>query len=107
MQSPSRLMPFKKGEFGGIDGKASAYYAEDKPNPGLSPGLGRSPGEENGNPLQYSCLENLMDRGAWYNGTVHAVAKSQRGLSNFTFLSLSTNIHKEREKKMTHRENAT
>ena len=40
------------------------------------PGLGRSPGEGNGNPLQYSCLENPMDRGAWW-ATVHGVAKSQ------------------------------
>ena len=41
----------------------------------LIPGLGRSPGERNGNPLQYSCLENPMDRGAWW-ATVHGVAKS-------------------------------
>ena len=47
---------------GGSDGKASAYKAGD---PGLIPGLGRSPGEGNGNPLQYSCLENPMDRGTW------------------------------------------
>ena len=47
---------------GGADGKASAYNAEDL---GLIPGSGRSPGEGNGNPLQYSCLENPMDRGAW------------------------------------------
>ena len=47
---------------GGSDGKASVYNAGD---PGLSPGLGRSPGEGNGNPLQYYCLENPMDRGAW------------------------------------------
>ena len=43
---------------------------------GLIPGLGRSPGGEHGNPLQYSCLENPMDRGAWL-ATVHGVAKSQ------------------------------
>ena len=42
----------------------------------LIPGLGRSPGEGNGNPLQYSCLENPMDRGAWWS-TVHGVGKSQ------------------------------
>ena len=42
---------------------------------GLIPGSERSPGEGNGNPLQYSCLENLMDRGAW-QATVHGVAKS-------------------------------
>ena len=47
---------------GGSGGKASAYSAGD---PGSIPGLGRSPGEGNGNPLQYSCLENPMDGGAW------------------------------------------
>ena len=47
---------------GGSDGKASACNMGD---PGLIPGLGRSPGEGNGNPLQYSCLENPRDRGAW------------------------------------------
>ena len=47
---------------GGSDGKASARNAG---GPGLIPGLGRSPGEGNGNLLQYSCLENPMDRGAW------------------------------------------
>ena len=46
----------------GSDGKASAYNVGD---PGLIPGLGRSPGEGNGNPLRYSCLENPMDGGAW------------------------------------------
>ena len=45
-------------------------------DPGLIPGLGRSPAEGNGNPLQYSCLENPMDRGACW-ATVHKVAKSQ------------------------------
>ena len=47
---------------GGSDGKVSAYNAGD---PGSIPGLGRSSGEGNGNPLQYSCLENPMDGGAW------------------------------------------
>ena len=47
---------------GGSDGKASACNAGD---PGLSPGSGRSPGEGNGNPLQYSFLDNSMDRKAW------------------------------------------
>ena len=47
---------------GGSDGKVSAYNAGDL---GLIPGLGRFPGEGNGHPLQYSCLENPMDRGAW------------------------------------------
>ena len=48
------------------------------------PGSGRSPGEGNGNPLQYSCLENLMDGGAWW-AAVHGVAKSRTRLSDFTF----------------------
>ena len=47
---------------GGSDGKASAYNVED---PGSVPGLGRSPGEGNGSPLQYSSLENSMDGGVW------------------------------------------
>ena len=53
--------------------------AGDIKDAGLDPGVGRSPGEEDGNPLQYSCLENPMDGGAW-RATVHRVAKSQ-GLS--------------------------
>ena len=57
---------------GGSDGKVSAHNVGD---PGSIPGLGRSPGEGNGHPLQYSCLENPMDRGAW-QATVHGVAKS-------------------------------
>ena len=52
---------FKIPPPGASDGKASAYNAGD---PGSIPGLGRSPGEGNGNPLQHSCLENPMDRGA-------------------------------------------
>ena len=58
---------------GGSDGKESACNVGD---PGLIPGLGRSPGEGHGNPLQYSCLENPMDRGA-LQVTVHGVAKTQ------------------------------
>ena len=58
---------------GGSDGKESACSAGD---PGSIPGLGRSPGEGNGNPMQYSCLENPMDGGTWQT-TVHGVAKSQ------------------------------
>ena len=54
---------------------------------GSIPGSGRSPGEGNGNPLQYSCLENPMDGEAWW-ATVHGVAKSQTGLSNLTFTFL-------------------
>ena len=66
---------------GGSDGKASAYNVGD---PGSIPGSGRSPGEGNGNPLSYSCLENPMDGGAWW-ATVHGVPKSQTRLSGFTF----------------------
>ena len=56
---------------------------------GSIPGWGRSPGEGNGNPLQYSCLENPMDGGAWW-ATVHGVAKSQTRLSDLTNLTLAT-----------------
>ena len=56
----------------GPDSKESASHAGD---PGLIPGLGRSPGEGNGNPLQYSCLKNPMDGGAWW-ATVHGVTES-------------------------------
>ena len=57
---------------GGSDDKESACNARD---PGSIPGLRRSSGEGNGNPLQYSCLENSTDRGAWW-ATVHGVAES-------------------------------
>ena len=71
----------KRGFPGGSDGKESACSAGDL---GSTPELGRSPGEGNGNPLQYSCLENSMDWGAWW-ATVPGVAKSQTQLSDFTF----------------------
>ena len=67
---------------GGSDGKASVYNAGDL---GLSPGSGRSPGEGNGNPLQYYCLENPMDRGVW-QAAVYGVAENRTQLSNFTSL---------------------
>ena len=60
------------GFLGGSDGKESACNAGDLSS---IPGLERSPGEGLGNPLQYSCLDNPMDRGAWWV-TVHGVAKS-------------------------------
>ena len=56
----------------------------DATDPVSVPGHGRSPGEGNGNPLQYSYLENPMDREAWW-ATVHRVAKSRTRLSDFTF----------------------
>ena len=64
----------------------SAYKAGD---PGSIPGLGRSPGEGNGNRLQYSCPENPMDGGAW-EATVHGVAKSPTRLRDFIFTVLLT-----------------
>ena len=64
---------------GGSDGKASACNTGD---PDSIPGLGRSPGEGNGKPLQYPCLENPMDRGPW-QATVHGVTKSRTQLSDF------------------------
>ena len=56
---------------GGSDDKESSCNSRD---PGLIPGLGRSPGEGNGNSLLYSCLENSTDRGAWW-ATIHGVTK--------------------------------
>ena len=67
---------------GGSEVTASAWNVGD---PGSIPGLGRSPGEGTGNPLQYSCLENPMDRGAWW-ATVHGVTKSRTQLSDFISL---------------------
>ena len=74
-QSSEPLLP------SGSDGKESACNAGD---PGLIPGSGRSPGEGNGNPLQYSCLENPMEGEAW-EATVQGVAESLTRLSDFTF----------------------
>ena len=67
---------------GGSGGKESACKAGD---PGSIPGLGRSSGEGNGNPFQYSCLENSMDRGAW-RATVHEVAESD--ISEWTHINI-------------------
>ena len=70
---------------GGSEVKASACNAGDLDSIPVS---GRSPGEGNVSPLQYSCLENPMDRGAWW-ATVHGVAKSRTRLSDFTFFHYS------------------
>ena len=86
-------------------GKESACNAG---NLGSIPGLGRSPGEGNGNPLQYACLENSMDGGAWW-ATVHRVARvgyilvlsflrailfsHKNGFLNITSLGCQTNLH--------------
>ena len=61
------------GAPGGSDSKESACRVGD---PGLIPGSGRPPGEGNGNPLQYCCRENLMDRAAW-RATVYGVTKNR------------------------------
>ena len=77
---------------GSSDGKAYSYNVGDL---GSISGLGRSPGEGNGNPPQYSCLENPMDQGAWW-ATVHGVSKSWTRLSNFILCKtyiLCVNIH--------------
>ena len=66
--------------------------ARDVRDTGSVPRMGRSPGEGNGNPLQYSCLENSMDGGAWW-ATVHGVAKSRTRLSNFTFFHARSTIN--------------
>ena len=69
--SSAFLLALTKGFLGGSDGKESACNAGDL---GSIPGSGRLAGEGNGNPFQYSCLENPTDRGAWW-ATVHGVAK--------------------------------
>ena len=65
------------------DSKESALSVGDLSS---IPGSGGSPGDDNGNPLQYSCLENSMDRGAW-QATVHAVKKSRTRLTNTSHLT--------------------
>ena len=66
---------------GGASGEEPTVNAGDIREAGSIPGLGRSPGEGHGNPLQCSCLENVMDRGAW-QATVCVVAKQLAQLSN-------------------------
>ena len=78
--SPTQIWGFP----GGSEVKESAWNAGDLDS---IPGSGRSPGEGNGNPLQYSCLENPMEGGAW-QATVHGVAKSQTQLIDFTFTQI-------------------
>ena len=77
------MFPYIYMDFpGGSNGKESACKVGDL---SLIPRLGRSPGEGNSHPLQYSCLENSMDRGAW-QAIVYRVAKSQTRPSHFHFL---------------------
>ena len=81
LKAPSKFFGIWFGFLGGSEIKVSSWNAGDQ---GSIPGSGRSPGEGNGNPLQYSCLENPMDGGDWW-ATVHGVAKSRTRLSDFTF----------------------
>ena len=74
----NRAIDSNLGFLGGSGSKESACNARDL---GSIPGSGRSPGERNSNPLQYSYLGNSMDRGAWWT-TVHGISRSQTGLSN-------------------------
>ena len=73
--------------------KNLAVSATDTRNAGSIPGSGRSPGGVHGNPLQYSCLENPMDRGAWW-ATVHMVTKSQTRLKGLNS-SMELEVDKE------------
>ena len=81
-KSQTQLSAFHTG---GSVGKGSACNARDLAS---VPGLGRPPGEGNGNPLQYSCLGNPMDRGAWW-AAVHGVTKSWTRLSDWYFHFIS------------------
>ena len=72
---------FTEGPTCGSDSKQSACKAGD---PSSITGSGRSPGEGNGNPLQYSCLENSMNRGAWWD-TVHMGSQRSETTENYTF----------------------
>ena len=76
---------------GGSDSKEFAYNLGD---PGLISELGRSPGVGNGNPLQYSCLENSMDREAW-QATVHGLAKRWTRLNRHTDLCIYADLESE------------
>ena len=75
------LIPSPGGPGGFPGGSDSKEIACNTGDPGSIPGPGRSPGERNGNPHQYSCLENPMDRGAW-QAIINGVAKSQKRFSD-------------------------
>ena len=87
--------PYPRGFPGGSDSKESAHNARDQ---GSNPQLGRSPGEGNGYPLQYACLEISMNRGAW-QATVHDIAESDtpERLTLSLFKDLSTLIQMVRD----------
>ena len=83
-------LALSRGLPGCLEGKESARSAGD---PGSISGSERSPGGGHGNPLEYSCLENPTDRGAW-RATVHRVAKSQTGLSKARATHTHTHTHR-------------
>ena len=78
MQDTSKLVPLLGRTDGSVLKNLLANVGDTRDS-GSIPGLGKSPGGEHGNPLQYSCLKNPMDRGAWW-ATVHRIAKSQTRL---------------------------
>ena len=84
-------IPFFRGSSQPRDQTGSQESVCNAGDPGLIPGLGRSPGEENGNPLQYLCLEKLMDRGAW-RAIVHAITKGRTWLSTHKDMSIFKSI---------------
>ena len=84
----------------GASGKEPACRAGDVRDMDSTPGLGRSPGGGHGNPLQYSCLENPMDRGAWW-AMAHGVAKSQTGLKDLTHMPCRSVRNKSEANKQT------
>ena len=82
-----------------LSGKEATCSAGDTEDVGSIPGSGRTPEGEHGNPLQYACLENPMDRGAW-KATVHRVAKSQTRPKRLSvYAHTGASLMQEREKK--------
>ena len=79
------------GFLGGTSGKDPPVTTGDTRHKDSIPGLGRSPGEGNGNPFQYSCLRNYMDRGAW-QAIVHRVTQSQTQLKGLSMHMLNINL---------------
>ena len=98
--------PNTAGFLGGSVIKNLPANAREARDAGSIPGLGRSPGEGHGNPLQYSCLENPMDRGAWW-ATVHGVAKSRTQLKRLSMYAFTTLIQKVSEKRWSMKEHVT
>ena len=86
LEVPACLLP--GGVSWWLSGKEHACNAGD---PGFDPWVAKIPGEGNGNPLQYSCLENPMDRGAW-GATVQGATESRTRLSEFHFYFLSLQV---------------